>query len=330
MIEHDEEEGILLERVKYEDEMDNKVETLTILDQAILLALCLDVKNDNPMDGLTGEQMGAYLERVMYQHDDWMVYSTALLERAWLECEKVHARERAILQIQALTDQHSNRLTLTQSTFESVENSAPAQDRLRNLHSIVYPPRWSIMRDLGEKYAKLGIVTTAAELFAELELWDEVVECYQHAGKESLAESIVRNQLAVSETPRMWKALGDLTNEPDHFKKSLELSKGRYSPAYVSLGSYYFAKGELQVSSDYYKKAVKVRPLDPTVWFRLGIISMRLGHWDTALRAFTEVVHQEPEEGDAWGNVAAIHIHNKNSSEAYPALLEVSLVISSD
>jgi hypothetical protein len=49
-----------------------------------------------------------------------------------------------------------------------------------------------------------------------------------------------------------------------------------------------------------------------------------LGEWDAALRAFTEVVKQEPEEGDAWANVAAIHMRNKNPTEAYPALVEVS------
>jgi hypothetical protein len=142
MIKHDDvcDDALLLERIKFEEQCDNEHHTLSILEQSILLALCLDVKNDNPMDGLTGEQMGAYLARVLNQHDDWMVYATALLERAWLECERTHGRERAILQIQALADQHSNRLTLTQSTFKSVEeDSAPAQDRLRNLHGIVYP-----------------------------------------------------------------------------------------------------------------------------------------------------------------------------------------------
>eukprot|EP00957_Ditylum_brightwellii_P160347 12206325-Ditylum_brightwellii.AAC.1 len=51
------------------------------------------------MDGLTGEQMGAYLERVFHQHNDWMIYTITLLERAWLVSEQVHGCERAIFQI---------------------------------------------------------------------------------------------------------------------------------------------------------------------------------------------------------------------------------------
>ena len=321
LVEHSEEE-ILLERIKYTNDEENEIQHLSILDQAILLALCLDVKNNNPADGLTGEEMGAYLARVLDHHDDWMVYSTGLLERSWLEFERSHGRERAILQIQALSDQHTNRLTITQSTFQSVEESAPVQDRLRNLHIIVYPPRWSMLADLAERYANMGIVTSAAEIFADVEMWDEVAVCYTRAGKSSKAEQVVRERLAVMETPRMWAALGDITHDPEHYEKALELSKGRFSAAHVALGKHYFDQGDLEKAGGYFQDAVKIRPLLPQVWFRLGTISMQLKDWPRALSAFTEVVLQEPEESEAWANVAAVHMHNKNPIEAYPALNE--------
>ena len=319
-----EKDTILLNKVKYEEEDDNIHFQLNILHQTVLLALCLDVKNDNPMDGLTAEQMGAYLERVLQQHDDWMVYATGLLERSWLESERNHTRERALFQLQALSDQHTNRLTLTQSTFQAaVEDSAPPQERLRNIHYIVYPPRWEALRDLAERYAKIGIVTSAAEIFEEIELWDEVVECYRRAGKDTKAEEVVRKRLSEAETPRMWAALGDITGDKTHYEKSIELSNGRYSPAHVALGKYYSDTGEFEKAAEQFKLAVHIKPLSPQIWFRLGALSMRLEDWETALQSFTEVVEQEPEEGDAWANVAAIHMHNKNPSEAYPALNEV-------
>lgn len=49
-----------------------------------------------------------------------------LLIKSRLEYEKSRTKERATLQLQALVDQHTNSLTLTQSTFDAVENSAPA------------------------------------------------------------------------------------------------------------------------------------------------------------------------------------------------------------
>uniref|UniRef100_A0A7S4AXG8 TPR-like protein n=1 Tax=Pseudo-nitzschia australis TaxID=44445 RepID=A0A7S4AXG8_9STRA len=320
-IEHNE-ESHLLENIKYEDENDNSVSELNVLDQSIILALCLDVKNTNPADGLTGEEMNAYLARVLHHHDDWIIYSTALLERAWLEFEGNHTKERAILQIQALADQHTNRLTITQSTRKSVEESSPVQERLRNIHSIVYPPRWQMLGDIADRYASLGIVTTAAEIFTDIEYWDEAVECYKRAGKDSKAEEIVKERISINETPRMWMALGDLTNDPAHYEKAIELSRGRFSMAHIALGKYYFDKNELEKSASAYTQGLKLRPLVPSVWFRLGTINMKLGNWETALTAFSEVVQQCPDSGDAWSNVAAIHMHNKNQSSAFPALVE--------
>jgi len=316
------EDGILHERVQFEEEDENKVRPLTILDQAILLGMCLDVKNNNPADRLTAEEMSAYLARVLCHHDDWIVYSTALLERAWLEFEGNHTKERAILQMQALADQHTDRLTITQSTRKSIEDSSPVQDRLKNLHSIVYPPRWQMLRDVAERYAQIGIVTSAAEIFAEIESWDEVVDCYRRAGREKRAEEIVRERLKINETPRMWTALGDITNDPEHYEKAIDLSRGRFSQAFISLGKYYFDAGELPKALENYRQALKLRPLVPSVWFKVGTISMQLQDWHGALCAFTEVVQQQPDEAEAWANVAAIHMHNKHPSEAYPALVE--------
>ena len=133
-------DGILYETTQFDagtgavgDEQPN----LHPLDQAILLAQCLDVANSNPKDGLTSEQMMPYLQRVLQHPNNWMIYSTSLLQRAHLEAESAHSCDRAILQIQALVDQHTSRLTLTQSTVESVEAAAPVEERLRYLHAIV-------------------------------------------------------------------------------------------------------------------------------------------------------------------------------------------------
>ena len=40
------------------------------------------------------------------------------------------------------------------------------------------------------------IVPSAAEMFEENELWDEVVECYRRAGKEKKAGEVVRKRLS--------------------------------------------------------------------------------------------------------------------------------------
>jgi tetratricopeptide (TPR) repeat protein len=184
-----------------------------------------------------------------------------------------------------------------------------------------------MIKDLADRYANMSIFMSAAELFTQIEFWDEVVECYRRSGRETKAEDIVRERLAIEETPRMWAALGDLTKDPQYYEKAAELSRGRFSQAFIALGAFYFDKGELPKSKEYYEKALAVRPMAPAVWFRIGTISMQLALWDDALRCFSRVVQLEPEEHEAWANVAAIHMRNKNASEAYPALSEVRLFL---
>lgn len=231
--------------------------------------------------------------------------------------------QRAVLQIQALVDQHEQKLTITQSTYKAaVTDSKGAEERLSNLHRIVYPPRWGIKKDLGERYAKMGILTSAAEIFETLHLWDEVVECYTHAGKKNKAEEVVRRELEIKPTPRMYAALGDITDDEECYKRSWELSGGKYARAMAAMGRMSFDKGDFRRCYDCMVVATRVKPLSPSAWFLLGSVSMRLQEFKTALKAFSFVVQQVPDDCDAWANVAAVHIHNKNPESAYPALCE--------
>ena len=49
-------DGICLVKVKFDDEKENIIFRFSTLDfQAILVSLCIDVKNNNPADSLPGE-----------------------------------------------------------------------------------------------------------------------------------------------------------------------------------------------------------------------------------------------------------------------------------
>ena len=143
------------------------------LDQAVILSQCLDIENNNPKDGLTREQMFPYIQRVLENPKNWMIHSTALLQRSWLEYEKRRTMDRAMLQIQALLDQHTTKLSVTQSTFASIEQAAPVQERIEYLFCIIYPAQYELKRDLAYRYLKYQVFSSALNLFTELELWDE-------------------------------------------------------------------------------------------------------------------------------------------------------------
>lgn len=68
---------------------------------------------------------------------------------------------------------------LPRAADQTIEDSAPVEDRLRFLCSLSFPPRWELRRDLARRYAGMGVLGSAAAEFVDLEMWEEAVECYR-------------------------------------------------------------------------------------------------------------------------------------------------------
>ncbi|TMW56568.1 hypothetical protein Poli38472_006578 [Pythium oligandrum] len=315
-------DNILLEHIAFEDKSMTEQGNLQTIDQVILLALCLDVKNSNANDGLTREEMFPYVTRVLENPNNWMVYSTGLLERAWLECETSKRRERGVLQMQALVDQHTTRLTVLQNSLQAIEDAAPAHERMEFVHALAFPPRYALKRDLSERYLALGVIGSALEICLELEIWDDVVKCYQILEQSTKAEKIVRERLAVDPSPYMWTCLGDITEDISHYETAWELSKHRFARAKRSLGRHFFEKGDYKTAIAHYQDSVQVSPMNNSAWFVMGSMAMRVQDWDLGLRAFTRVVQLEPDNGEALGNIGSIHIRSERYAEAFSVLQE--------
>ena len=109
----------------------SKQENLRTIDQCLLLAFCLNVKNTNPSHGITNEQMFPYVNRVLANPNNWMVHTMGLLLRSRLESSKTRTMERGVLQLQALVDQ----IVCLDST---------AGERLEYFYSIIIPPKWEL------------------------------------------------------------------------------------------------------------------------------------------------------------------------------------------
>ena len=68
----------------------------------------------------------------------------------------------------------------------------------------------------------------------ELELWDDVVTCYQLLGKPHRAELVVREPLRIAgdaPTPYMLTALADLTADEKLYEEAWTVSRRRYPRA---------------------------------------------------------------------------------------------------
>jgi len=296
--------------------------TLSLLDQCIVLGLCMDVKNSYAMEALTAEEMLAYVERVLQSPENWMVYSTALLIKSQLEFERNKTKERAILQMQVLVDQQTDRLTPTQPRQRDVDNAAPVTERLAFLHALSWPAVWELKRGLAQLYYEVGAAGSALQIFEEVRLWEEAVDCLVIMDKRARAEKLIRERLAVEPTAHLMCVLGSLLQDEDWFSKAWEFSGKRHARAKRELALMAFDRGDLQESIDHLQDALKINPLYPESWFRLGSCAMRLEQWTLARTAFAHVTRQDPDSGDAWANLSSILIQLNDYPAALKAVIE--------
>jgi tetratricopeptide (TPR) repeat protein len=253
--------------------------------------------------------------------------------RAWLDFESYYSKDRATLQLQALVDQHTSTLTFTQLSQKAIDESAPVQDRLRYLHAIVYPPRWELRKDLADKYRSLGILVSASQIFQDLELWDDVVECYGAMGKKKEALAVVRERLAEGETPRMLCALGDLTEPPEslaHYEAAWALSKGRYARAKRSVGREEFGLAsqaqqaeakERGKGDDATNKPAAERTTDLGAAALLSASSK--GHLEAAAAALALAVTVQPSATSDWFLLGTVRMRLERWQEALTAFSTV-------
>jgi tetratricopeptide (TPR) repeat protein len=292
------------------------------LDQCIFLAMCLNVKNMSPQHGLTSEQMSPYVTRVIEHPRNWSVHTMALLLRSRLEAHRTRTVERSTLQLQALVDQ-----------MPTADSSVA--ERLLYIHSLPLPSKWEMQKELALRFLSLGIVKSALEIFERLEMWEEVVKCWQsmeqHSkgiaivrdlleGKKAEAETVIargklgsdtrKHTLDTAREAKLWALLGDMEpeNALEHYTRAWEVSKETSGRAMRSLGGYYFARGDYPNAIACLRKAVKINPLYSRSWFILGCACVRQEDWEGAREAFTRCVSIDDEDGESWNNLASVYL----------------------
>eukprot|EP01114_Cavostelium_apophysatum_P020915 TRINITY_DN7150_c0_g1_i1.p1 TRINITY_DN7150_c0_g1~~TRINITY_DN7150_c0_g1_i1.p1 ORF type:complete len:399 (+),score=122.42 TRINITY_DN7150_c0_g1_i1:1246-2442(+) len=185
-----------------------------------------------------------------------------------------------------------------------------------------FPSYWDLKRELGLKFLGMGIAASALQTFEELELWDEVIQCYQVMDKPKKAEEIVRRQLEVAPTPLLYCILGDLTNDEKRYYEAWEFSKHTFARAQRSLARGCLAREEYAECLSHFEAALAINPLFHSAWFTAGCAAMKIQQWDKAINAFARCVQIEPEEAEAWNNMASCYIQQRKKREAFRALQE--------
>ncbi|KAJ1615393.1 TPR domain-containing protein [Cryptosporidium canis] len=314
----------IYENVKLDDDDNNHLTgSLAIIEQCVLLIHGVAIYETSPTnDVIAYEQLNALMNRILKfdvtkirdenirrKIHNWLCFSTALWYRCYAEHHRGRTADRACLQLQSLVDQ-----------FNDPEPGP--EERLRLVFSVNYPNIWEAKKELGIRMMRIGSVLSAYNMFVEMCMWEDAVDCLIVADRKNEAIELVQKQLKVRETPRLYCSLGDLTQDLSYYEKSWELSRNRFARAQRSLGNAYFKKGQLELALDAYTKASSVNSTNVNCWFSLGCVALRLEKWDISQQAFSRVVSLDPQQGEAWANLAAALSKKELWDEAQSAINE--------
>ncbi|PWN24402.1 TPR-like protein [Jaminaea rosea] len=306
----------------------NSQPALTPLDQSILLALSLFHTNTSPTHGLTTSQISAFVSRVALHPRNWSVYTMALLLRSRLEATRTRTAERAVLQLQALLDQMPS------------TDSAP-RERLRFFFQLDLPSKWEMQAELARRYATLGVLRSALEIYERIEMWEDVVACLGALGRQEEGIEVVRSlleggrrevgevlaskkassssdRLTRARRAKLWCLLGDLEPEKSksHYLTAWRTSGSSSSRAARSLGGLYFSLTQYSRATLWLRRALRLSSLMGRTWFMLGCCYLRSEAWGRAARCFRRCTAVDEEDGEAWNNLASCYLRMAGEVEA--------------
>lgn len=300
---------------------------LTVTEQIILLSRCQYIwASSNPNDEMVLQEINALAQRVVKTQDkareeeanegplftaNWLTFSCGLWYRCRAEHHRNKTRERAAFQLQSLVDQFA-------------DERPSAAHRLRTVHSAGYPARFHLQHEMATRMMRMGMMSTAHEQFKKLRMWPEAVECLICAERNVEAEDMVKDLIEKQPSPRLWCCLGDIVKDPAHYEKAWELSNRRFARAQRALGKYYFDKKQLDKAVESFKLALDINPMFEGIWFTLGVGLMQLERMEEAMIAFSRVLSINDEDGQAWANLAAVHLHQDRVKEARACMVEAT------
>ncbi|KAH9707093.1 TPR REGION domain-containing protein [Citrus sinensis] len=269
---------------------------LKAIQQAVILSKCLLIEKSSQLDEMQRWDMAPYIEAIDSQQSSCFIlkFFCDLLRIRW-ESTRSRTKGRASEMMDKLV--------------EGISNSSPGvTERIPFCYVIYVPTIPALRKEFAELLVSCGLIGEAIKIFEDLELWDNLIYCNCLLGKKAAAVELIKARLSEKPNdPRLWCSLGDVTNNDACYEKALEVSNDKSARAKRSLARSAYNRGGYETSKILWEAAMALSSLYPDGWFALGAAALKARDVEKALDGFTRAVQLDPDNGEAWNNIACLN-----------------------
>jgi tetratricopeptide (TPR) repeat protein len=276
---------------------------LSVFDHILVLAIIRHIQKTSPMDDVQREYVLAYIHQTENKVKNWSVLTLTLIVRSLTEFSFLKKRERSLLQLHQISDEWNL-------------GKEDAYERQKYLFALNFPSFIEFQTIIIDKYLNMGMVMTACQIYEQLQMLEECVECYFRSGHMDKAKELAEKLLAEKPTPKLYCILGDVQKDPAMYEKAWELSGKKYSRAQRSLGKYYYGQKQLEKAAEHLRLAVAMNEYHVDSWSLLGYIYMTLQQLQEAISCYGRVVQIDSSQSFVWANLANLFMITGKKAEA--------------